>query len=82
MWAGLLRPGGKLPSLVLTLALTHGPLMVSGFMGTLINLERVIAMNHKWMYAAPAMTGLGVLGTPMTIARCFIRTGRCCMSRL
>jgi len=60
MWAGLVRLGWGLPPLTPTLALTHGPLMISGFLGTLISLERVAALNRRWMFAAPAMTGLGV----------------------
>jgi hypothetical protein len=54
MWAGLVRLGWNLPPLIPTLSRTHGPLMISGFLGTLINLERVIALNRKWMYAAPS----------------------------
>ena len=61
MWAGLVRLGWGLPPLTLTLAVTHGPLMISGFLGTLISLERVVALNRRWMFAAPAMTGLGVV---------------------
>lgn len=63
MWAGLMRLGWGLPALTTTLASTHGPLMVSGFLGTLINLERVVALNRRWMYAAPAVTALGGLVT-------------------
>jgi hypothetical protein len=61
MWAGLVRLGWGLPPLAPTLAMTHGPLMISGFLGTLINLERVVALNRRWAYAAPLATALGVL---------------------
>jgi len=61
MWAGLVRLGWGLPPLISTLIMAHGPLMISGFLGTLINLERVVALNRRWMYAAPAATGLGAL---------------------
>ncbi len=37
----------------------HGALMVSGFFGTLIALERAVALGRLWAYAAPACTGLG-----------------------
>ena len=60
LWAGLLRLGWTLPS-VKGLALAHGPLMVSGFLGALIALERAVALNQKWMFAAPLLAGLGWL---------------------
>ena len=37
----------------------HGPLMVSGFLGTLIGVERAVALERGWAYAAPLLTGLG-----------------------
>jgi hypothetical protein len=63
LWAGLLRLGWSLPPLASDLALLHGPLMVSGFLGTLIMLERVVALRRRWMYAAPLLTGTGWLVT-------------------
>ena len=58
LWAGLLRLGWELPSIP-NLALAHGPLMVSGFLGVLIPLERAVAIRQKWMYAVPVIAGLG-----------------------
>src|SRR5512145_463457 len=58
LWAGLLRLGWSLPALS-GLSLAHGPLMVSGFLGTLIALERAVAIRQKWMFAVPLVTGLG-----------------------
>jgi len=58
MWAGLLRLGWVLPSLP-NLALAHGPLMVSGFLGVLIPLERAVAIRQKWMFVVPIASGLG-----------------------
>ena len=60
LWAGLLRLGWVLPS-TRGLALAHGPLMVSGFLGALIALERAVALKQKWMFAAPLLAGLGWL---------------------
>jgi hypothetical protein len=37
----------------------HGALMVSGFFGTVIALERAVALGRLWAYAAPACAGLG-----------------------
>ena len=61
LWAGLLRLGWKLPPLQLALALAHGPLMVGGFLGTVISLERAAALGHRWTYATPLLSALGAL---------------------
>jgi hypothetical protein len=58
LWAGLLRIGWVLPAFP-TLAAAHGPLMISGFLGVLIPLERAVAIRQKWMFAVPAAAGLG-----------------------
>jgi hypothetical protein len=58
LWAGLLRMGWALPSFD-NLALAHGPLMVSGFLGVLIPLERAVAIRQKWMFTVPAIAGAG-----------------------
>ena len=36
----------------------HGPLMVSAFFGTVISLERAVALDKPWAYAAPLCAGL------------------------
>ncbi len=58
MWAGLSRMGWQL-SASPKLVMAHGPLMVCGFLGTLIPLERAVAIRKKWMFAAPILTALG-----------------------
>ncbi len=63
LWAGLMRLGWQLPALAPSLALAHGPLMISGFLGTLITLERAVALKQKWMYLPPFLAGLGGLLT-------------------
>ena len=45
LWAGLLRMAWQLPLLQPTLPMSHGPLMVSGFLGTLIGLERAVGTD-------------------------------------
>jgi hypothetical protein len=59
MWAGLLRLAWLIPPIVPTLAGVHGPLMVAGFLGTLISMERAVALGRRWAYAAPFFTALG-----------------------
>lgn len=44
MWGGLLRLGWDWPLIQPTLPVSHGPLMIGGFLGTLISLERAVAL--------------------------------------
>src|SRR3990170_2741264 len=62
LWGGLLRLGWDWPIVrPTTLPIAHGPLMISGFLGTLIGLERAVALRQRWTYAGPTLTGLGAL---------------------
>jgi hypothetical protein len=76
MWVGLARMGWALPTPNLFI---HGPLMISGFLGTLISLERAVALRRNWTYAAPALTGLGgltlLIGFPEMAGRALITLG-------
>ncbi|WP_262031944.1 hypothetical protein [Microvirga sp. Mcv34] len=60
LYGALGRLGWALPAGG-TLAALHGPLMISGLFGTLISLERAVALGRGWSYAAPALSGLGTL---------------------
>ncbi len=59
VWAGLLRLGWSLPEGRANLLELHGPLMVFGFLGTVISLERAVALRRPWGYLAPAGTVAG-----------------------
>ncbi|MCQ3976890.1 MAG: hypothetical protein DPW09_25970 [Anaerolineae bacterium] len=69
MWAGLIRLGWGWPSLRPALPAAHGPLMISGFLGTLIGVERAVALStslktgldRRWTYIGPLLTSLGAL---------------------
>ncbi len=61
LYGGLFRLGWLLPPLTETLPALHGPLMVPGFLGTLIGLERATALQKPWSYAVPLLTALGIL---------------------
>jgi hypothetical protein len=78
-WGGLLRLGWALPSIDPSLASFHGPLMVSGFLGTVIGMERAVALGQRWGYAAPLGTGLGalafVIGMPAGAGRAMMVLG-------
>jgi hypothetical protein len=44
-----------------SLAALHGPVMISGLFGTLIGLERSVALGSRWSLAAPMFSGIGTL---------------------
>jgi hypothetical protein len=50
------------PTPLAPLAGAHGLLMAFGFLGTLIALERAVALGQPWGYAAPAACGLAGIG--------------------
>ncbi|HUJ86021.1 MAG TPA: hypothetical protein VLX30_04130 [Burkholderiales bacterium] len=57
---GLVRLGLPLPAAAAGIA-WHGALMASAFFGTLIALERAVAIGRRWAYLAPAACGAGGL---------------------
>lgn len=59
--AGLARLSWDVPAPAATAASWHGALMVSAFFGTVISLERAVAIGRGWAYLAPAAAGLGGL---------------------
>lgn len=66
-WGGLIRIGWRWPSLLAQLTAFHGPLMVSGFLGTLIGVERAAALaapvggGRRWTLLGPLLSGLGAV---------------------
>lgn len=66
VWSGLLRLGAASSPVP---AMAHGPLMISGFLGTVIALERAVASRTRWAFVAPALCGSGavalVAGQPL-----------------
>ncbi len=55
--AGAARLGWANPAA--GLAEVHGPLMVCGFFGTVIGVERAVALGRPWAYGAPLATAIG-----------------------
>ena len=58
--------------------------MIGGFLGTLISLERAVAIGRWWAYAAPVVSAVGALflllllllpGTPLLAAGAFLLAG-------
>lgn len=61
LWGGLIRLGWALPVPAASVPAFHGPLMVTGFLGTLIGLERAVAIKRRWAYGAPLFAGAGAV---------------------
>jgi len=60
--AGLLRAGVALPGATVAPIAMHGPIMIGAFLGTVICLERAVALGTAWGYAAPALSAVAALG--------------------
>jgi hypothetical protein len=79
LWGGVERMGWMLPALQPSLMAAHGPVMICGFLGTLISLERAVALDRAWGYLAPAVTGVGglsiITGIYPTVGAAFITGG-------
>jgi hypothetical protein len=61
LWGALLRLGWSLPPVIAGLPSMHGPLMIAGFLGTLISMERAVALRVRWAYTAPLLSAFGAL---------------------
>ena len=72
--AALLRLGLPAPVESASLSSLHGILMLYGFLGTAITLERAVALRSDkkavtwWGYLAPAASGLGVIAALIGVA--------------
>lgn len=79
MWAGLIRLGWDWPVWQPALLIAHGPLMICGFLGTVIGVERAVALHRPWTYLGPALTGLGglalIVGLPNPIGPVLLTLG-------
>lgn len=53
LYTGLIRMGLSMPTAFELDAMAHGPLMINGFLATLISLERGAALEKLWSYIAP-----------------------------
>ena len=71
--AGLARLAWEVPPVAAAAAGWHGALMISAFFGTVISLERAVAIGRLWAYAAPAAAGLSGLcllaGAPVVVVQ-------------
>ncbi len=73
LWTGLIRigwdfslhslwtVGGGPWSMMPTLTMHHGAIMVGGFLGTLISLEKVIPLKKKWLFSIPLLSASSIV---------------------
>lgn len=70
LYGGLWRLGWPLPHAE-ELGALHGPLMISGFFGALIGLERAVALGFRWAFLTPLIACIGALiliaGAPIAL---------------
>src|SRR5690606_39838566 len=61
--SGLARLGWQMDSLSSNWIMLHGPLMICGFLGTLLCLERAVALasRYRWSIAVPVVNALGAV---------------------
>ncbi len=78
LWGGLARLGYSLPADTSS-ADDHGILMSLGFLGTLIAVERAVALRARWAWLAPAASAVGsvalVLGAPAVVGKALLLLG-------
>ena len=77
--AALMLLGLPAPVRVDRLPEVHGMLMVLGFVGTLIAVERAVALRQPLGFAAPVLLGLGAVvllsPAPLLVGRCLLMAG-------
>jgi uncharacterized membrane protein YbhN (UPF0104 family) len=76
LWTGLVRLGLDLPGGAPNLFEYHSAFMVSGFLGTVISLERAVALGRPWAFLAPVLSALGaaslLIGAPLLATIMFL----------
>lgn len=86
LFGGVQRLGWDLPTLTIAMPANHGPLMVGAFLGTVIGLERAVALGKLWGYLGPLCTGIGgllmIAGAIPTVAPLLIAAGSLMLSLL
>ncbi|PRZ41816.1 hypothetical protein CLV47_108175 [Antricoccus suffuscus] len=77
--AALILLGMPAPVTTTRLPQVHGPLLVLGFVGTLVALERSVALARIVGYAAPLLLGLGAIALvtplPITVGKALLAVG-------
>ncbi|MER6590712.1 hypothetical protein ABT214_02350 [Micromonospora purpureochromogenes] len=66
LYSALLLLGLPVPAPQRPLEQVHGPVLVLGFVGTLVALERAVALRARWALLAPACSGAGAMALVLT----------------
>ena len=86
LFGGVQRLGWDLPTLTIVLPANHGSLMVGAFLGTVIGLERAVALGRLWGFLGPLTTGLGgvllIIGVVPPLAQLLVVIGSLMLSLL
>lgn len=79
---GLVRAGANIPDQLSFNAAVHSILIISGFFGTVIGLERAVATQRIWPYLAPLFSGLAgltlLLGLDLGVVSLLFTLGSLC----
>lgn len=79
---GLVRAGTNLPLQLSLNGAIHSILIISGFFGTVIGLERAVATQRLWPYLAPLFSGLAglalLLALDLTVVSLLFTLGSLC----
>ena len=59
LFAGLARLGWT--QVAFPAMIHHGGIMIGGFLGTLISLEKIIPLKKKWLYIIPLLSGCSII---------------------
>ena len=82
IFTGLVRAGTNIPEQLSFNAAIHSILIISGFFGTVIGLERAVATQRLWPYLAPLLSGLAglalLLALDLTVASLLFTLGSLC----
>ncbi|NNM84764.1 MAG: hypothetical protein HKL96_03280 [Phycisphaerales bacterium] len=60
IWGGLIRLGWAWPAPT-EAVVDHGSLMIGGFLGTLLGMERAVALGWGWCYVGPTASAAGAI---------------------
>lgn len=84
--AALLLLGVSSPVTSESLARAHGILMTLGFVGTVVALERAVALGRPWGYLAPGCLGIGAVSlvtpTPRAVGAALLLAGTVALAAL
>lgn len=82
--SGLTRLAVEVPAAAASQAGMHGALMIAAFFGTVISLERAVALARGWAYLAPLGAGLGglslLIGAPLPASQALLTLAAAVMS--